>query len=65
MAQEKVTRQELRDMHIGQTRIFTLFDRKKVTSARITAQQLKNEGDGEWIFKPDYEACAASITRIK
>ena len=65
MAQEKVTRQELRDMHIGQTRIFTLMEEKKITSARVTAQQMKNEKEGEWLVKPDYDACAVSITRIK
>jgi hypothetical protein len=64
MAQTKVTRKELREMHIGQTRIFTLEDRKKLTSARVTAHQLKDEGDGEWEVKPDYQACAVSITRI-
>jgi hypothetical protein len=65
MAQEKVTRQELRDMHVGQTRIFTLMEPKKVTSARVTAQQMKNEKEGEWQVKPDYESCAVSITRVK
>lgn len=65
MAQEKVTRQELRDMHIGQTRIFTLTEEKKISSARVTAQQMKNEKEGEWSVKPDYDACAVSITRIK
>lgn len=64
MAQEKVTRNELRDMHIGQTRIFTLTDPKKVTSAKVTAKQLKDEKEGEWKVSPDYEACAVSITRI-
>ena len=64
MAQEKVTRQELRDMHIGQTRIITLTDPKKVTSAKVTAKQMKDEKEGEWTVKPDYEACAVSITRI-
>jgi hypothetical protein len=63
--QEKVTRQELREMHIGQTRIIHLTNAKKVTSARVTAQQLKDEKDGEWIVRPDYEACAVSITRLK
>ena len=43
MAQEKVTRDELREMRVGQTRIFQLLDAKKVTSASVTAQQLKNE----------------------
>jgi len=65
MAQEKVTRQELRDMHIGQTRIFTLMEEKKISSARVTAQQMKNEKEGEWLVKPDYDACAVSITRVK
>ena len=65
MAQEKVTRQELRDMHIGQTRIFTLMEEKKISSARVTAQQMKNEKEREWSVKPDYDACAVSITRLK
>jgi hypothetical protein len=64
MAQEKVTRNELREMHVGQTRIFTLTDPKKVTSAKVTAKQLKDEKEGEWLVKPDYKACAVSITRI-
>lgn len=64
MAQKKVTRKELREMHIGQTRIFFLTEPKKVTSARVTAQQLKDENEGEWSVKPDYKACAVSITRI-
>lgn len=64
MAQKKVTRNELREMHVGQTRIFTLTDPKKVTSAKVTAKQLKDEKEGEWLVKPDYKACAVSITRI-
>ena len=65
MAQEKVTRQELRDMHIGQTRIFTLKEEKKISSAKVTAHQMKNEKEGEWLVKPDYDSCAVSITRLK
>lgn len=64
MVQEKVTRKELRDMHIGQTRIIHLNDPKKVTSAKVTCQQLKDEKEGEWAVKPDYKAVAVSITRI-
>jgi hypothetical protein len=52
-------------MHIGQTRIFTLMEEKKISSARVTAQQMKNEKEGEWLVKPDYDACAVSITRLK
>lgn len=65
MVQEKVTRKELREMHIGQTRIITLIDPKKIPSARITCLQMKQEEGLEFIFKPDFEAKAVSITRIK
>jgi nucleoside diphosphate kinase len=65
MEQEKVTRQELRDMRIGQTRIFTLTNAKKVTSARVTCNQIKNEEGLEFTVRPDYQAKAVSITRTK
>ena len=65
MAQEKVTRQELRELHIGQTRIFTLTDPKKVSAARVTCTQLKQEEKLEFLVKQDFDAVAVSITRIK
>lgn len=65
MTQEKVTRQELREMHIGQTRIIHLDDAKKVTSARVTCTQMKNEEGLEFVAKCDYPAKAISITRTK
>lgn len=65
MVQEKVTRQELRDLRIGQTRIFILTERKKVTSACVTAHQLKNEEGFEFTVKPDYAAQSVSVTRTK
>lgn len=65
MVQEKVTRQELRQMHIGQTRIITLTDKKKLTSARVTCHHMKDEEGLEFTVKLDYEAIAASITRVK
>lgn len=65
MVQDKVTRQELRDLNIGQTRIFTLSDRKKITSARVTAQQLKNEEGMEFEVRQDYEASSVCIKRTK
>lgn len=43
MAQEKVTRNELLEMHIGQTRIFTLMEETKLQSVATTLNQLKNE----------------------
>jgi hypothetical protein len=65
MVQEKVTRQELREMHIGQTRIFQLVNRKKIASARVTAAHLKNEEGLVFEVNPDWESSAVSIKRIK
>jgi hypothetical protein len=65
MVQDKVTRKELLEMHIGQTRIFTLAEHTKLQSAATTCNQLKNEQRGEWSIKRDYVACSISITRIK
>lgn len=63
--QERVTRQDLRNMRVGQTRIFKLADKKKITSARVQANQLKQEEDLEFDVKPDFDASAVSITRVK
>ena len=65
MKQEKVTRKELIDMHIGQTRIFTLMEETKLQSVATTCNQLKNEKKGEWSIKRDYSACSISVTRLK
>lgn len=65
MVQEKVTRKELLDMRIGQNRIINLPDGGKINSAKSTAKQLKDLKKGEWQVKPDYDACAVSITRLK
>ena len=64
MAQDKVTKRELREMYVGQTRIFTLKERKKISSARVTATHLKHEEGLEFSVKPDWDASAVSITRI-
>lgn len=65
MPQEKVTYQELLEMHIGQTRIFTLTDSTKMQSVATTLTYLKKIGRGEWTHRKDYDACAVSVTRIK
>ena len=44
---------------------FARLHGKKIPSARQTCQQLKNEEGLEFMFKPDYEAKAVSITRTK
>ena len=63
--QERVSRRELRDMRVGQTRIFTLADKKKIQSARVQAQQLKNEEEMDFEVKADYTSSSVSITRMK
>ena len=65
MTQSKLTRKELREMHIGQTRIISFYLKKKIDSARQTVRQVSRDEDLEFTFKPDYEAKAVSITRTK
>ena len=65
MAQERVSRDELLEMRIGQTRIFTLTNPTKLQSAATQCNQLKNEQKGEWTIKRDYTSCSISITRVK
>lgn len=65
MVQDKVSRVELRQMKIGQTRIFQLTDRKKITSARVQATQLGLEEDMKFSVKTDYQSSSVSITRLK
>jgi hypothetical protein len=65
MEQTKVTREELREMRVGSTRIITLIHPKKVTSARVTCRQLYNEEGLEFIVKPDYKTKSICITRVK
>ena len=65
MKQEKVSRDELLAMHIGQTRIFALNNPTKLQSAATTCNQLKNEQKGEWTIKRDNSTCSISITRTK
>ena len=52
-------------MHIGQTRIITMNDAKKVTSARVTCNQMKNEEGLEFTVKADYPSKSVSITRTR
>lgn len=52
-------------MRVGQTRIFTLADKKKIQSARVQAQQLKNEEEMDFEVKADYTSSSVSITRTK
>ncbi len=63
--QERVSRKDLRKLRVGETRIFTLFDKKKISSARVQANQLKNEEDLEFDVKPDFTSSSVCITRLK
>lgn len=65
MAQEKVTYPELLEMHVGQTRIFTLTERSKLESVAVCLTKLKKLDKGEWTHRKDYEACAVSVTRVR
>jgi len=65
MEQEKVTYPELLEMHVGQTRIFTLTDKSKLYSVAACLTNLKNAGKGEWTHRKDFEACAVSVTRVR
>lgn len=65
MVQDKVTRKEVRDIQIGQTRVFNLATPKKVTSARVTCRQMMLEEGTEYIIRLDYKAVSITITRIK
>lgn len=55
----------MRSMRVGQTRIFTLADKKKIMSVRVQANQLKNEEELEFEVKADYTASSVSVTRVK
>ena len=65
MVQEKVTRKELTEIHVGQTRIFNLPNGGKVKSALVTCGQMKNEKKMEFRAVPDWKSNAVCITRLK
>lgn len=61
---EKVTSQALRDMHIGQTRIFSLDSNRGIQVARVLCNKLKNEEEKVYRVNADYASRSVSITRI-
>lgn len=62
--QETVSRQEFRAMRVGQTRTFTLADRKKVKSVRVQAVAMKDE-DMEFTVQRGKKPTVVRITRNK
>ena len=61
--QETVTRNELRELHVGQTRIFFLNKANKVASARVTCRQMGLEYGMEFDVRADYINMAVCVTR--
>lgn len=62
MVKERVTRDDLRNMRVGQTKIFELPDVALCESARVQAAQLAAE---DLAFKVTKDGCIVSITRTK
>lgn len=63
--QETVSKNELREMRIRQSRIFTLADKRKIKSVRVQVHDLKMEEDKEYQVRTDYDASAVCITRVR
>ena len=62
---ERVSRKDVREMRVGQTRIFMLADKKKISSAKQNIYQLQQEEDMEFDIKPDFINSSVSITRLR
>ena len=63
--QEKVTRKVLREMRIGQTRIFWLKEARKINSVRVTCNQLMYEEDLKFTVKADYPGKSVMVQRVR
>lgn len=63
--QETVSKREFRSMRVGQTRIFTLADKRKIKSVRVQANALKNDEDMEFEVHADYPSSSVSIKRTR
>lgn len=62
--QETVSKDELRDMRVRQSRIFWLTDKKKIKSVKVQAHDMKLE-DKKYEVRSDPDASAVCITRVK
>ena len=62
---EKPTRNALRAMRVGTTRVFRLPENKFVNTARVMANQLKHEECLVFQVNADYEAKSVCIRRLK
>lgn len=64
MTQEKVSRNDLLEMKVGEEKTFCLSEKEKLQSVASTMNQLKNLGKGEWKHTKNYEEVSITITRI-
>ena len=62
--QETVSRTQFRGIRVGQTRTFTLSDKKKIKSVRVQATAMKDE-DMEFTVKKGRKPTVVRITRKK
>jgi hypothetical protein len=62
--QETVSKPEFRSIRVGQSRTFTLSDRRKVRSVRVQASSMKDE-DMEFSVNKGCKPNVVRITRNK
>ena len=60
--QETVSKEELRGMHVRQSRIFILTDKKKIKSVKVQVYDMKLE-DKKYEVRTDRSVPAVCITR--
>lgn len=65
MEQDKITRQVLRQMNVGETQTFNVQEPTRVAQARVTCSQMKTEEGLEFSVKRIHENVAITITRVK
>lgn len=65
MIQETVSKKELRGMRVGQSRIFTLTDKKRINSVKVQVYDVEKDEDKDFVVRTDYDASSVCITRIK
>ena len=62
---EKVSRKLLREMFVGQTKIYSMEPIKQINVARVTCNQLKHEEGKVYVVNPDYSVGGICIRRVK
>lgn len=62
---ERITKEDLKAISPGQTKIFILPTRQRCMSARSSCANMKMLGEGEFRTSIDFDNKTISITRIK